>query len=141
MPTGVYPRPTDAERLLRRVVADGECWLWTGGRSPNGYGRAWYRGRVINAHRAVYQAFCGPVDRRLELDHLCRRTSCVNPAHLEPVSGAENRRRQAAAKPRVTACRHGHAYTPENTTWLKGRWKVCRTCMRTRYHARRRAAA
>jgi hypothetical protein len=34
----------------------------------------------------------------MHLDHLCRVRSCVNPAHLEPVTNAENCRRGANAK-------------------------------------------
>jgi hypothetical protein len=36
----------------------------------------------------------------------------VNPAHLEPVTRAENNRRKAAA---ITRCPQGHEYTPENS--------------------------
>lgn len=32
------------------------------------------------------------------LDHLCRVRNCVNPAHLEPVTQAENVRRSPLAK-------------------------------------------
>lgn len=34
----------------------------------------------------------------MDLDHLCRVRSCVNPDHLEPVSRAENCQRGANAK-------------------------------------------
>lgn len=38
----------------------------------------------------------GPIPDGLQLDHLCRNPSCVNPAHLEIVTGAENIRRGKA---------------------------------------------
>lgn len=39
--------------------------------------------------------FVGPIPEGLHLDHLCRVRRCVNPAHLEPVTQAENNYRQA----------------------------------------------
>ncbi|MGH9151353.1 MAG: HNH endonuclease [Acidimicrobiales bacterium] len=37
----------------------------------------------------------------LTLDHLCRDRRCVNPAHLEPVTVAENLRRGHRARKAV----------------------------------------
>jgi hypothetical protein len=48
-------------------------------------------------HREVYEWLVGPVPPGLQLDHVydrgCRSKRCVNPAHLEPVTRAENQRR------------------------------------------------
>jgi DNA-binding XRE family transcriptional regulator len=41
----------------------------------------------------MYEQEVGPIPDSLELDHLCRQPSCVNPAHLEPVTAATNSRR------------------------------------------------
>lgn len=113
-----------------------ECWEWRGGKYSNGYGRFTVGGtkRMWSyvAHRFAYEISVGPVDSALDLDHLCRNRSCVNPAHLEPVSRAENLRRAREFKAPVTHCRHGHEYTPENTyVNPKGR-RICRTCRRAR---------
>jgi hypothetical protein len=45
----------------------------------------------------------GPVPEGLELDHLCENPPCCNPAHLEPVTHAENNRRAAQARQRRKA--------------------------------------
>jgi hypothetical protein len=49
---------------------------------------------MVLAHRWAYEHFIGPIPAGLEIDHLCRVRHCVNPAHLEPVTKSENRRRQ-----------------------------------------------
>lgn len=81
-----------------RVLASG-CWEWLGSRSRKGYGRAQVNGEHTGAHRAMYEHVSGEkLPKDVQLDHLCRHVWCVNPAHLEPVSAAENRRRQALAR-------------------------------------------
>jgi hypothetical protein len=74
------------------------CWLWTGCSIPAGYGQLWVRDRVVMAHRVSHELFKGPVPERLCIDHLCRVTSCVNPAHLEAVTYTENTRRGTNAE-------------------------------------------
>ena len=121
---------------------DAGCWLWTGGSfSSNGYGRFWYLGTKVQAHRWSYEQFVGPIPDGLEVDHLCRVRHCVNPKHLEPVTKEENMRRSpdhaSAVNARRTHCVQGHEFTPENT-WRAGRGdRLCRTCRRERRAAAR----
>ena len=70
------------------------CWEWTGHVNNAGYGRV----KNDYAHRLAYEMFVGPIPDGADLDHLCRRRSCVNPAHLEPVTRSENVRRGYAAR-------------------------------------------
>lgn len=74
------------------------CWIWAGRLEKSGYARVRIRGRRLLAHRAMYEQEIGPVPAGLQLDHLCRVPACVNPAHLEPVTAAENTRRAERAK-------------------------------------------
>ena len=83
--------------IWSRVDDSGECWLWTGPQTWNGYGHASFRRRSTTAHRAVYEYLVGSVPDGLDLDHLCRVRLCVNPNHLEPVTRAENMRRARSA--------------------------------------------
>lgn len=64
------------------------CWPWINP-TANGYGRVMGR----NAHCVVYEIFMGEIPEGLFLDHLCWFKTCANPAHMEPVSLAENTRR------------------------------------------------
>jgi hypothetical protein len=102
----------------------GACWVWTGAiYSATGYGSF----VATTAHRWAYVNLVGPIPDGLHIDHLCRVRSCCNPDHLEPVTQAENNRRQAAAQ---THCLHGHEYTAANT-YLDGKgYRRCRVCVR-----------
>jgi len=55
-------------------------------------------GQSVHAHRFAYEELVGPIPEGLDLDHLCRNKTCVNPAHLEPVTRAENVRRAHIAR-------------------------------------------
>ena len=71
------------------------CWFWQGYvNHVTGYGGMRIEGRVsVSAHRAYYLKHRGQIPAGYALDHLCRTKRCVNPAHLEAVSGATNTRR------------------------------------------------
>jgi len=69
------------------------CWNWDGTPDELGYGSKKEHGRSVGAHRWVYEQLVGPIPDGKVPDHLCRNPTCVNPAHLEPVTHAENIRR------------------------------------------------
>jgi hypothetical protein len=128
-----FPRLDPAIRFERHVTKTDTCWLWTGRRDIGGYGRLWVGDRDVPAHRWSYERFVGPIPEGLQVDHLCRVRECVNPAHLEPVTQAENIRRGVGASTRnatKTHCPRGHAYTPENTMRRKSGQRRCRICVR-----------
>jgi hypothetical protein len=75
------------------------CLVWTGATGQDGYGCIRYDGGTIPATHAAWMVAGRerPLPGR-DLDHLCRRHSCVNVDHLEDVTHAENMRRGAGAK-------------------------------------------
>lgn len=112
-------KPTVEERFWAKVDKTETCWLWTAGRNRDGYGLfSSQRGGQRSAHRIAYEWERGPIPDGLQIDHLCRVTSCVNPAHLEAVTGRVNMLRgfaPPAINARKTHCINGHEFTPENT--------------------------
>lgn len=96
--------PELRDRIRRSVQVDDAsgCWIWQPRAGTHGYGqmtRRISRKQVTSlAHRVSYEVFVGPIPDGLEIDHLCVTPKCVNPAHLEPVTRAENIRRRDARK-------------------------------------------
>jgi hypothetical protein len=68
------------------------CQLWLGGEKPGGYGRAFWLGRMHQAHRLAYEAKIGPIPDGLMVRHKCDTPLCINPAHLEVGTHADNMR-------------------------------------------------
>jgi hypothetical protein len=151
-----HGRKPDAERFWPKVEKNGPipahrpdlgpCWLWMAS-TTKGYGLFSMGGKLnrasTGAHIWSYTQLVGPVPEGLHLDHLCRVTRCVNPAHLEPVTCRENLMRGVgftAGYAKQTHCVNGHPFDEKNTRVhpTKG-WRECRKCD-TEYNKRRRPA-
>jgi hypothetical protein len=101
----IYIRRPIRERLLGRLMVDlasapgpdgAQCWIYAGHhRKQGGYATigGGGRGHTLLAHRVAYELRFGPIPDGLDLDHLCRRPACCNPAHLEAVPRSVNLRR------------------------------------------------
>lgn len=126
--------PDPASRFERWVVREPSgCWRWTGRTNNHGYGVFAIRQRHTYAHRWSYEQFVGTIPAGLELDHLCRNPSCVNPAHLEAVSHRVNTLRgdsMSARHARRTHCNAGHEFTSQNTAIKRDGSRACRECKR-----------
>lgn len=136
------------ERFWSKVRKTETCWWWVAGAS-GGYGKFQLEGRKQYAHRLAYAERNGLIPAGLTVDHLCRNTLCVNPAHLEAVTVGENTARGYAVPTRVAMrrrnpCRNGHPRSPENV-YTDNAGKIhCRPCNaenQRRYAQRKRASA
>ncbi|MFI0822281.1 HNH endonuclease signature motif containing protein [Streptomyces sp. NPDC021098] len=123
----------------------GECW-----RLPdevaipngNGYVRIYVERKRWFAHRLAYTMFVGPIPDGLVIDHACHNQDsscpgglsclhrqCVNPAHLEAVTQAENSLRGlsfAAANARKETCPEGHSLVDRKERRPKRYCPICR---------------
>lgn len=109
------------------------CWEWTSTLSKAGYGKIWYEGKQIPAHRMAWAIHRGPIPKGAMICHICDNPKCVNPLHLYIGDGftnqqdAVNRKRHKEA--RKTHCPKGHPYSISNT-YL---WRNQRACRKCRY--------
>lgn len=128
------------------------CWSWRNivtdgdGYAPVRFGR-----KMDYAHRLVYLALVGPIPEGHHIDHTCHdpqtcpggrscpHRACVNPNHLEAVSGPENSAPGRSSRARATECKWGHEFTEENTYVDASGSRQCRECGRRRMRERHAA--
>lgn len=142
-PSGPGPVTDIAVRLWRRVQKNrpDDCWLWLGTDNGHGYGVIGVGGRIggqTYVHRVAWELERGPIPDGLEVDHLCRTRSCVNPRHMALVTHQENSRRSpmvvSTLNANKTHCPAGHPYDEANTYRPPGApgSRMCRACMAIR---------
>src|SRR5262249_5580793 len=130
------------DRFIPKVEITEGCWNWLaakGGRQ----GHAIFvdeNDKHASAYRWLWEQMYGPLPKDIELDHLCRNPSCVNPDHLEPVTRKTNQRRGfgfAGLRSRQTHCIRGHEFNAENTHIAANGTRHCKPCNRLGNRRRR----
>lgn len=93
--------PAKLDYIANNVVERDGCWKWL--KDPeDDHPSNWRPRGKINLgypwlpYRFVYVATVGMIPAPKGIDHLCGQGMCVLPVHMEPVSQAENNRRQVA---------------------------------------------
>ena len=97
-------RPRQQSTSVNQRLTEGStrneagCLIWQGAVGKNGYGRISVSNTVRYVHRVAYETWASPIPAGLTIDHLCRVRMCIDPTHLEPVTLAENTRRELQAR-------------------------------------------
>ena len=122
------------KNFFNKIEETKTCWIWKAYKDKDGYGKLTVYSKErkgpyqLSAHRISYELFVGSIPQGLQIDHLCRNTSCVNPNHLELVTINENLLRSpitlATINTNKTSCPKGHPYSHKN---INGH-KVCKIC-------------
>lgn len=124
--------PDYADPLVRISPELGRCWDWVGATQSQGYGRIKVDGTLEMATHVSLKLAGIDVPVGYDVDHLCRRPICVNPAHLEPVTRRENTLRGSIARlnhaRRKDMCVCGRLKNGDNLIVYANGSSRCRAC-------------
>ena len=96
-------------------MVKGKCIPWGRARDRHGYGVVYdnhfHKGRVVRAHRYVWEAFHGEIPESMCLLHNCDNPACIRPDHMRLGTMKDNTH---------DAMRKGRWKNPPRNEHLKG---------------------
>lgn len=80
------------ESFAARTEWQGDCLIWTGSKTANGYGQIWVDGRLALAHRYAWEQANGTIPSGYRIDHKDHcDVACCNAKHLRLATENENK--------------------------------------------------
>lgn len=141
--TDRYLRKVAKRLLMYRRINENSCWIWTGSRTKDGYGKSSFLGKAVKTHRVaafVWLKGFSEFDNACHKE-ICSSRLCFNPDHLYAGTQSENMLDSVKIKThcqsRKTQCPKGHSLEGDNLYLHKGH-RQCNICRNARNRARYR---
>lgn len=95
--------------IKARCIEVGDCWEWQGAMAGDGQPRHRMNGKDCKAHQTAFQFAGKKKPHGMYLVRCCGNLSCVNPAHIVPMTRSEQMKLAASmgkcSRPDQTAAR------------------------------------
>ena len=143
----IIATPELVARFESKVVRDdcmpNGCHIWTGVKSPKGYGVTSLNSKSVRAHRVSYTIYNGEIPHGMLVCHRCDNPPCVNPAHLFIGTASDNEQDKLSKgrnyQKNKTHCPQGHEYAGDNLSIRKiDGHRSCLTCRKEKDDAKGR---